>query len=115
MSSDFRFSPLVCRSLLEQRLLALEARYGKELHGLQSEKRQLQELVERQSGLVSQLQGELVSSTLNSTSLQRQQAALTDTVQQLLAMANRCNGEAQAVSVRRAQDTHWHDENVNRD
>ncbi|XP_056276668.1 angiopoietin-2b isoform X3 [Pseudoliparis swirei] len=78
-------------SLLEQRLLALEARYGKELHGLQSEKRQLQELVERQSGLVSQLQGELVSSTLNSTSLQRQQAALTDTVQQLLAMANRCN------------------------
>ncbi|XP_056277425.1 angiopoietin-2b isoform X4 [Pseudoliparis swirei] len=85
-------------SLLEQRLLALEARYGKELHGLQSEKRQLQELVERQSGLVSQLQGELVSSTLNSTSLQRQQAALTDTVQQLLAMANRCNGEAQAVA-----------------
>uniref|UniRef100_A0A8C2WJJ9 Angiopoietin 2b n=1 Tax=Cyclopterus lumpus TaxID=8103 RepID=A0A8C2WJJ9_CYCLU len=99
-------------SLLEQRLLALEARYGKELQGLQSEKQQLQELVERQSRLVSQLQGELVSSTLNSTSLQRQQAALTDTVQQLLAMTNRCNGEAEAFARMHVQDTHLHDENV---
>ncbi|XP_028284734.1 angiopoietin-2b [Parambassis ranga] len=78
-------------SFLEQRLLALEARYGKELQGLQSEKLQLQELLERQSGLVTQLQGELGSSTLNSTLLQRQQAVLTDTVQQLLAMINHCN------------------------
>eukprot|EP00064_Thunnus_orientalis_P003600 superscaffoldBa00000301_g3610 len=74
-----------------QRLLALEARYGRELQGLQSEKQQLQELLERQSDLVSQLQGELGSSTLNSTLLQRQQAVLTDTVQQLLAMVNHCN------------------------
>lgn len=87
---------LVFGSFLEQRLLALEARYGKELQGLQSEKRQLQQLVERQSRLVGQLQGELVSSTLNSTLLQRQQAVLTDTVQQLLAMVNHCNGEAEA-------------------
>ncbi|XP_069556443.1 angiopoietin-2b [Brachyistius frenatus] len=78
-------------SFLEERLLALEARYGKELQGLQSEKQQLQELLERQSGLVSQLQGELGSSTLNSTVLQRQQAVLTDTVQQLLAMVQHCN------------------------
>uniref|UniRef100_A0A672FIW7 Angiopoietin 2b n=1 Tax=Salarias fasciatus TaxID=181472 RepID=A0A672FIW7_SALFA len=73
-------------SFLEQRLLALEARYGKELQGLQSEKQQLQDLLGKQSELVSQLQGELGSSTLNSTLLQRQQAALTDTVQQLLAV-----------------------------
>uniref|UniRef100_A0A8D3B1K5 Angiopoietin 2b n=1 Tax=Scophthalmus maximus TaxID=52904 RepID=A0A8D3B1K5_SCOMX len=78
-------------SFLEQRLLALEARYGRELQGLQSEKQQLQELLERQSRLVGQLQGELGSSTLNSTLLQRQQAVLTDTVQQLLAMVNHCN------------------------
>ncbi|XP_041811189.1 angiopoietin-2b [Chelmon rostratus] len=78
-------------SFLEQRLLALEARYGRELQGLESEKQQLQELLERQSRLVSQLQGELGSSTLNSTLLQRQQAVLTDTVQQLLAMVNHCN------------------------
>ncbi|KAM9838397.1 angiopoietin-2b [Aulostomus maculatus] len=78
-------------SFLEQRLLALEARYGRELQGLQGEKQQLQELLERQSDLVSQLQGELGSSTLNSTLLQRQQALLTDTVQQLLAMVNRCS------------------------
>lgn len=56
-----------------------------------SEKQQLQELLERQSRLVSQLQGELGSSTLNSTLLQRQQAVLADTVQQLLAMVNHCN------------------------
>ncbi|XP_038581542.1 angiopoietin-2b isoform X2 [Micropterus salmoides] len=43
-------------SFLEQRLLALEARYGRELQGLQGEKQQLQELLERQSRLVSQLQ-----------------------------------------------------------
>ncbi|KAF7662834.1 hypothetical protein LDENG_00226530 [Lucifuga dentata] len=78
-------------SFLEQRLLALEARYGRELQGLQSEKQQLQELLERQSRLVSQLQGELGSSMYNSTLLQRQQAVLSDTVQQLLAMVNHCN------------------------
>ncbi|XP_030004098.1 angiopoietin-2b [Sphaeramia orbicularis] len=78
-------------NFLEQRLLALEARYGKELQGLQSEKQQLQELLEKQSRLVSQLQGELGSSTHNSSVLQRQQAALTDTVQQLLAMVSNCN------------------------
>uniref|UniRef100_A0A8C6L3B7 Angiopoietin 2b n=1 Tax=Nothobranchius furzeri TaxID=105023 RepID=A0A8C6L3B7_NOTFU len=78
-------------SFLEQRLLALEARYGKELQGLQSEKQQLQDLLERQSSLVTQLQGELGSSTLNSTTLQKQQAVLTDTVQQLLAKVSQCN------------------------
>uniref|UniRef100_A0AAX7VLV6 Fibrinogen C-terminal domain-containing protein n=1 Tax=Astatotilapia calliptera TaxID=8154 RepID=A0AAX7VLV6_ASTCA len=78
-------------SFLEQRLLTLEGRYGRELKGLQSEKQQLQELLERQSQLVSQLQHELGSSSLNSTLLQRQQAMLTDTVQQLLAVANHCN------------------------
>lgn len=89
----------VCDSFLEQRLLALEARYGRELQGLQGEKQQLQELLERQSRLVSQLQGELGSSTLNSTLLQRQQAVLTDTVQQLLAMVNHCNGKAEGFTV----------------
>lgn len=86
-------------SFLEQRLLALEARYGRELQGLEREKQQLHELVERQSQLVSQLQGELGSSTLNSTLLQRQQAVLTDTVQQLLAMVNHCNGKAEGIAV----------------
>lgn len=85
-------------SFLEQRLLALEAQYGQELQGMQSEKQQLQELLERQSRLVSQLQGELGSSTLNSTLLQRQQAVLTDTVQQLLAMVNHCNGKGEGFT-----------------
>lgn len=91
------FVLFVFGSFLEQRLLALEARYGRELQGLESEKQQLQELLERQSRLVSQLQGELGSSTVNSTLLQRQQAVLTDTVQQLLAMVNHCNGKADGL------------------
>ncbi|KAM6899630.1 angiopoietin-2b [Xenentodon cancila] len=78
-------------SFLEQRLLALEARYGMELQGLQGEKQQLQDLLERQNRLVGQLQGELGSSTLNSTLLQRQQDVLTDTVQKLLTKVNHCN------------------------
>ncbi|TWW65343.1 Angiopoietin-4 [Takifugu flavidus] len=77
-------------SFLEQRLLGLEAQYGRELRGLESEKEQLQELVQRQSHTVSQLQAEVGSSVRNSTLMQRQQAALMDTVQQLLAMVNNC-------------------------
>lgn len=90
----FSFYPLPFASFLEQRLLALEARYGRELQGLESEKEQLQELVERQSQTVRQLQAEVGSSMHNSTLMQRQQAVLVDTVQQLLAMVNNCKGKA---------------------
>lgn len=93
MFSDLHKS-FIFGSFLEEKFLALEAQYGRELQSLQSEKQQLQELLERQSQLVTQLQGELGSSTYNSTLLQRQQATLTDTVQQLLAMVNHCNGKA---------------------
>lgn len=78
-------------------MLALEARYGKELQGLESEKEQLQQLVERQSQTVSQLQAEVGSSMHNSTLMQRQQAVLMDTVQQLLAMVNNCKGETDNI------------------
>uniref|UniRef100_A0A8C7GYP5 Angiopoietin 2b n=1 Tax=Oncorhynchus kisutch TaxID=8019 RepID=A0A8C7GYP5_ONCKI len=78
-------------SSLEQRFSALEARHVKELQDLQREKQQLQDMLERQRHLVSQLNGELGTSTHNSTLLQKQQAILTDTVQQLLAMVTHCN------------------------
>lgn len=89
----FFFYSLFSASFLEQRLLGLEAQYGRELRGLESEKEQLQELVQRQSQTVSQLQAEVGSSVRNSTLMQRQQAALMDTVQQLLAMVNNCRGK----------------------
>lgn len=89
----FFFYPLFSASFLEQRLLGLEAQYGRELKGLESEKEQLQELVQRQSQTVSQLQAEVGSSVRNSTLMQRQQAALMDTVQQLLAMVNNFKGK----------------------
>uniref|UniRef100_A0A8C2BG49 Angiopoietin 2b n=1 Tax=Cyprinus carpio TaxID=7962 RepID=A0A8C2BG49_CYPCA len=78
-------------SYLEQRFAAMEARHSRELQAIQQEKQQLLELLDRQNHLVSLLEGELASSTRNSTLLQRQQATLTDTVQQLLAMVTHCN------------------------
>ncbi|XP_051519323.1 angiopoietin-2-like isoform X2 [Myxocyprinus asiaticus] len=78
-------------SYLEQRFAAMEARHSRELQAIQQEKQQLLELLERQSHLVNVLEGDLASSTRNSTLLQRQQATLTDTVQQLLAVVSHCN------------------------
>ncbi|KAM6959538.1 LOW QUALITY PROTEIN: angiopoietin-2b [Aplochiton taeniatus] len=78
-------------SFLEQRLAALEARHVLELQGLGREKQRLGELVERQSRLVGQLQGELGASTHNSSVLQRQQATLMETVQRLLDTVTHCN------------------------
>ncbi|XP_051526890.1 angiopoietin-2-like [Myxocyprinus asiaticus] len=78
-------------SYLEQRFATIEARHSRALQAIQQEKQQLLELLDRQSHLVNLLEGELASSTHNSTLLQRQQATLTDTVQQLLAMVNHCN------------------------
>lgn len=98
MSISFSFFLLPSASFLEQRLLGLEARYVRELQGLEREKEHLQELVERQSQTVSQLQAEVGSSMRNSTLMQRQQATLMDTVQQLLAMVNNCKGKPVRVS-----------------
>ncbi|XP_048057445.1 angiopoietin-2b isoform X2 [Megalobrama amblycephala] len=78
-------------SYLEERFAAMEAKHSRELQVIQQEKQQLQELLDRQNHLVSLLEGELASSTRNSTLLQRQQATLTDTVQKLLAMVTHCN------------------------
>lgn len=64
---------------------------------MESEKVQLQQLVERQSRTVSQLQVEVGSSVHNSTLMQRQQAALMETVQQLLTMVNNCKGETDSI------------------
>uniref|UniRef100_A0AAZ3S795 Angiopoietin-1/2/4 domain-containing protein n=2 Tax=Oncorhynchus tshawytscha TaxID=74940 RepID=A0AAZ3S795_ONCTS len=80
-------------SLIEQRFSALEARHVEELQGLQRERQQLQDMLERQRRLVTQLHGELGTSTHTSTRLQKQQGILTDTVEQLLAMVTHCNGE----------------------
>ncbi|XP_006631277.2 angiopoietin-2b [Lepisosteus oculatus] len=78
-------------SLLEQRLAAMEGHHAQELQALKVEKLQLQELLTRQSHLVTQLESDLGSATRNSTVLQRQLATLMETVQQLLAMATQCN------------------------
>ncbi|KAG1947040.1 angiopoietin-1 [Pimephales promelas] len=78
-------------SYLEERFGAMEAKHSRELQVIQQEKQQLLELLDRQNHLVGLLEEELASSTRNSTLLQRQQATLTDTVQQLLAMVSQCN------------------------
>uniref|UniRef100_W5K560 Angiopoietin 2b n=1 Tax=Astyanax mexicanus TaxID=7994 RepID=W5K560_ASTMX len=78
-------------SYLEQRFAAMETRHSQELQAIQQEKQQLQGLLDRQSRLVTLLEGQLASSTRNSTLLLRQQAALSDTVQRLLATVTHCN------------------------
>ncbi|XP_041090059.1 angiopoietin-2b [Polyodon spathula] len=78
-------------SFLEQRFVAMEERHSQELQGLKAEKLQLQDLVARQSSFITELERELGSATSNSTLLQKQQAALMDTVHQLLSMVNQCN------------------------
>ncbi|KAL7829503.1 hypothetical protein AOLI_G00303880 [Acnodon oligacanthus] len=85
-------------SYLEQRFAAMEARHSQELQVIQQEKQQLQELLDRQSRLVTLLEGQLASSTRNSTLLQRQQATLSDTVQRLLARATHCNADVTSPS-----------------
>lgn len=77
---------------LEERFTALEARHSQELQAVQQEKQQLQELLDRQNRLVTVLEKQLASSTRNSTLLQHQQATLSETLQQLLAMIAQCNG-----------------------
>ncbi|KAK3511985.1 hypothetical protein QTP70_027652, partial [Hemibagrus guttatus] len=78
-------------SYLEQRFTALEARHSQELQAIQQEKQQLQELLERQNRMVTVLERQLATSTRNSTVLQHQQATLSETLQQLLAMISQCN------------------------
>ncbi|XP_036398615.1 angiopoietin-2-like isoform X3 [Megalops cyprinoides] len=84
--------------VLEQQVIAMESRHAQELQVLQQEKLQLEQLLERQSRLVTHLEGELGSATRNSTQLQRQQGALTETVQQLLAMVTHCNAKISSRS-----------------
>ncbi|MGH0182251.1 UNVERIFIED_CONTAM: hypothetical protein FKN15_008877 [Acipenser sinensis] len=76
---------------LEQRFVVMEERHNQELQVLKTEKLQLQDLVARQSSFITELERELGSATSNSTLLQKQQAALMDTVHQLLSMINQCN------------------------
>ncbi|XP_062846784.1 angiopoietin-2b isoform X2 [Trichomycterus rosablanca] len=70
---------------LEQRFAALEARHSQELQVIQQEKKQLQELLDMQSRMVTVLERQLATFTRNSTFLKHQQATLSDTLQQLLA------------------------------
>uniref|UniRef100_A0AAZ3Q6D3 Fibrinogen C-terminal domain-containing protein n=1 Tax=Oncorhynchus tshawytscha TaxID=74940 RepID=A0AAZ3Q6D3_ONCTS len=83
---------------------ALEARHVEELQGLQRERQQLQDMLERQRRLVTQLHGELGTSTHTSTRLQKQQGILTDTVEQLLAMVTHCNGERDLLNTHYTQE-----------
>uniref|UniRef100_A0A8C4SN43 Angiopoietin 2b n=1 Tax=Erpetoichthys calabaricus TaxID=27687 RepID=A0A8C4SN43_ERPCA len=84
-------------SLLEQRFQDMEKLRAQELQILKAEKLQLQELLMRQSGLIEELDKELVAATLNSTLLQRQQSSLMETVHQLLNMVTQCNGYLRTV------------------
>lgn len=72
-------------SLLEQKVLAMEDQHVLQLRSLRAEKDQLRLLVSKQSSVIDALEKQLASATVNSSTLQRQQHDLMDTVHGLLA------------------------------
>ncbi|XP_007900879.1 angiopoietin-1 [Callorhinchus milii] len=71
-------------SFLEQKFIEMEDRHEEELKTLRQEKASLQELVNRQSHVIDELEAQLNRATVNNTSLQKQQLELMETVHNLL-------------------------------
>ncbi|XP_051991965.1 angiopoietin-1-like [Xyrauchen texanus] len=71
---------------LELKMQEMEDRHIEELEALREEKSSLQSLVSRQSAVIRELESQLSRATSNSTTLQRQQQDLMDTVRNLLSL-----------------------------
>ncbi|XP_042297044.1 angiopoietin-2-like [Sceloporus undulatus] len=78
-------------SFLEKKVLALEGKREEELHGLRSEKLEMQKLLSKQADFVGHLEQRLGMALLNNTALQKQQTSLAETVKQLIGLVSQCN------------------------
>lgn len=85
--------PRVPFSILEVRVLEMEAKHQAELAGLRSEKERLQVVVSRQSGTIEDLEKSLLAASANSSLLQRQQLQLLEAVQGLVRLVAQGRGE----------------------
>lgn len=80
-------------SILEVRVLDMEAKHQAELAGIRSEKERLQHLVSRQSGTIQELEKSLLAANANASLLQRQQLQLLESVQSLVRLVAEGRGE----------------------
>uniref|UniRef100_A0AAY5L3N6 Fibrinogen C-terminal domain-containing protein n=1 Tax=Esox lucius TaxID=8010 RepID=A0AAY5L3N6_ESOLU len=103
--------------LLEQKLQAMESRHHEELVSIQEERRSLQQLVNRQSGVITELQTHLDQATGNNSILLNQQQQLTDTVNNLLKLCSnhRASGVVPNTNVAFKQRDSSHEERKYRD
>jgi small-conductance mechanosensitive channel len=78
--------------LLEQKMQELESGHHEELVTFQEERSSLQQLVARQSSVITELQTHLDQATGNNTILLSQQQQLTETVNSLLKLCSKDRG-----------------------
>ncbi|NXC46160.1 ANGP4 protein, partial [Penelope pileata] len=90
-------------SILEVRVLEMEAKHQAELAGIRSEKEELQHLLSRQSSTIEDLERALLAATANASSLQRQQLRLLESVQSLVRLV------AQGRALLPGEEQHFQD------
>ncbi|XP_025788837.1 angiopoietin-2 isoform X2 [Puma concolor] len=73
-------------SFLEKKVLDMEDKHIVQLQSIKEEKDQLQVLVSKQNSIIEELEKQLVTATVNSSVLQKQQHDLMETVHNLLTM-----------------------------
>ncbi|XP_003479441.2 angiopoietin-2 [Cavia porcellus] len=73
-------------SVLEQKVLDMEDKHSVQLQSMKEEKAELQVLVSKQNSIIKELQKQLVTATVNTSALQKQQMDLMETVHNLMTM-----------------------------
>ncbi|XP_063810478.1 angiopoietin-2-like [Pseudophryne corroboree] len=78
-------------SFLESKVLEMEEKHQEETEVMRAEKLHVDELLSKQSALITELEQQLNTAILNSSTLQRQQAFLMETVGQLANLVSQYN------------------------
>lgn len=73
-------------SVLEQKVLDMEDKHSAQLQSMKEDKAELQVLVSKQNSIIKELEKQLVTATVNTSALQKQQLDLMETVQNLMTM-----------------------------
>lgn len=67
-------------------MLDMEDKHSVQLQSMKEEKAELQVLVSKQNSIIKELQKQLVTATVNTSALQKQQMDLMETVHNLMTM-----------------------------
>ncbi|KAM6150011.1 angiopoietin-2 isoform 2-T2 [Erethizon dorsatum] len=85
-------------SVLEQKVLDMEDKHSVQLQSMKEEKAELQVLVSKQNSIIKELEKQLVTATVNTSALQKQQLDLMETVHNLMTMIATPNSKNPAVA-----------------